>query len=261
MDESTLNTEETFFGFRKIRAQDKEHLVRGVFDNVASQYDLMNDLMSGGIHRIWKSVLIDRLNPQPGEVLLDVAGGTGDIAHSFLTRADRRHARDDLPQARAIICDINLEMLNAGAIRDDRRQFERRIQCVCGDAQSLPIPDRAIDSYTIAFGIRNVTRIEAALSDAYRVLKRGGRFVCLEFSHPITHGLQKIYDAYSLNVIPWLGEVVVQDRDSYQYLVESIRKFPHQDQFALMIKEAGFARVSYENLTGGIAAIHMGWKL
>lgn len=264
MAENTFHSEETSFGFQKVPTEDKERLVRGVFDSVATQYDLMNDLMSGGVHRIWKSVLIDRLNPQPGETLLDVAGGTGDIAHAFVKRADERSNSEKSTrsrEAKAIICDINHEMLKAGILRPDRESFEGRIACVCGDAQSLPVPDKTVDSYTIAFGIRNVTKIDEALNDAYRTLKRGGRFVCLEFSHPITEGFQKLYDTYSFNAIPWLGEKVANDRESYQYLVESIRKFPHQDHFATMIKNAGFRRVKYENLTGGIAALHMGWKL
>ncbi len=249
------------FGFRTVKAGDKARLVRGVFDSVASRYDLMNDLMSGGVHRIWKSVLIDRIGPQPGETLLDVAGGTGDVAAAFLARADERPRADEKPPANATLCDINYEMLKAGERRADMAQYAGRLRRVTGDAERLPFPGRSADAYTIAFGIRNVTDIDAALSEAFRILKPGGRFFCLEFSHPITEGLQKIYDAYSFNVIPWLGEQVADDRASYQYLVESIRKFPGQEAFAARIRKAGFARVKYENLTGGVAAIHSGWRI
>ena len=249
------------FGFRKVRTEEKAGLVRGVFDSVAPHYDVMNDLMSGGVHRLWKSVLLDRLGPQPGEVLLDVAGGTGDIALGFLSRAGRRPGAANKSAAKAVICDINYEMLNAGFARDERAGVRDDVTRICGDAQSLPIESGSIDSYTIVFGIRNVTDMDAALCEAYRVLRPGGRFLCLEFSHPITESLQKIYDEYSFNVIPWLGEHVADDRESYQYLVESIRKFPLQDVFADRIKSAGFSRVSYENLTGGVAALHAGWRI
>lgn len=253
--------DETSFGFRTVKTGDKARLVRSVFDSVASKYDLMNDLMSGGVHRIWKSVLLDRIGPQPDERLVDVAGGTGDIAAGFLKRADARPSADRKPPAKAIICDINYEMLKAGEDRPDMAAFGDRLTRVTGDAETLPFPDKSFDAYTIAFGIRNVTDMDAALRDAYRVLKPGARFFCLEFSHPITDGLQKAYDAYSFNVIPKLGEMVANDRDSYQYLVESIRKFPAQDAFAARIREAGFSNVKYENLTAGVAAIHSGWRV
>ncbi len=253
--------DETSFGFRTVKTGDKARLVRSVFDSVASKYDLMNDLMSGGVHRIWKSVLLDRIGPQPGERLVDVAGGTGDIAAGFLKRADARPSADRKSPAKAIICDINYEMLKAGEDRPDMAAFGDRLPRVTGDAEHLPAPDQSFDAYTIAFGIRNVTEMDAALRDAYRVLKPGARFFCLEFSHPITDGLQKAYDAYSFNVIPKLGEMVANDRDSYQYLVESIRKFPAQDAFAARIREAGFSNVKYENLTAGVAAIHSGWRV
>ena len=257
----TTNAEKTDFGFKEVDRDEKAGLVRAVFDSVAGDYDLMNDLMSGGVHRIWKSVLIDRLNPQPGQRLLDVAGGTGDVAASFLSRADKRPRAHERPLSSALICDINHAMMKAGEQRRDARRFDGRIARVCGDAENIPLSDNLVDSYTIAFGIRNVTNMDAALNEAYRVLKPGGRFVCLEFSHPVTDGLQRVYDAYSFNVIPWLGERVAHDRDSYQYLVESIRRFPVQDAFAARIERAGFSRVTYENLTAGVAALHMGWRL
>jgi demethylmenaquinone methyltransferase / 2-methoxy-6-polyprenyl-1,4-benzoquinol methylase len=249
------------FGFRTVAASEKAGLVRDVFDSVAGQYDLMNDLMSGGVHRIWKATLLDRLAPQPGQMLIDVAGGTGDIAIGFLKRANGRNSAGAKPPARAVICDINIEMLTAGAKREAATPFASQIARVCGDAQCLPLKDAQADAYTIAFGIRNVTDIDAALCEARRVLRPGGRFICLEFSHPITESLQKAYDAYSFKVIPWLGEKVANDRASYQYLIESIRKFPGQDAFAQRIRKAGFSRVSYENLTGGVAALHMAWRV
>ena len=252
--------EKTSFGFKEVNTDEKAGLVRGVFDSVSSRYDLMNDLMSGGIHRIWKGVLLDRLAPQPGQTLIDVAGGTGDVAIGFLNRANRRTTGQANP-AKAIICDINHEMLRAGAERKAATALDGQLTRVCGDAESLPLSNCSVDAYTIAFGIRNVTDMNAALHDAYRVLKPGGRFICLEFSHPITEGLQKIYDAYSFRAIPWLGEKVANDRASYQYLVESIRKFPSQEAFATQIKSAGFSRVTYENLTGGVAALHTAWRI
>lgn len=253
--------EKANFGFREVDRNEKTRLVREVFSSVAGRYDLMNDLMSGGAHRMWKSAFLTRLNPQPGETLLDVAGGTGDIAAGFLKRADgRTHARRAAP-ARALLCDINFEMLAAGAGRRDARAVEERLMRVCGNAEALPVPDRSADAYAIAFGIRNVTNIPVALREAFRALKAGGRFCCLEFSHPVTEGLQRLYDAYSFNVIPRLGALVANDRESYRYLVESIRGFPRQDAFAAMIGEAGFERVKYENLTGGVVAIHSGWRI
>jgi len=251
----------TSFGFRDVETGEKAGLVRDVFDSVAGNYDLMNDLMSGGIHRIWKSVLIDRLNPQPGQHLIDVAGGTGDVGINFLSRADDRPNAEFRAPATAALCDINHEMLKAGIGRKDAASFTDRLTRICGDAEQLPLPDRCADAYTIAFGIRNVTHMDQALKEAYRILRPGGRFVCLEFSHPVTEGLQKAYDAYSFNVIPWLGERVADDRASYQYLVESIRKFPSQEAFAGLITRAGFKRVSYENLTAGVAALHFGWRI
>lgn len=255
------NDDETSFGFRQVKAGEKAGLVRGVFDSVATRYDIMNDLMSAGVHRIWKSVLLDRLNPQPGQVLIDVAGGTGDIARGFIKRANSRPRSAETALAHGHICDINAEMLRAGIDRDEGLSYGSQLARICGDAERLPFQSGVADAYTIAFGIRNVTNMDAALSEAYRVLRPGGRFICLEFSHPVTEGLQKAYDAYSFNVIPWLGEKVADDRASYQYLVESIRKFPGQAAFAGRIKQAGFSRVTYENLTAGVAALHMAWRV
>lgn len=259
------------FGFKTVNRDEKVGLVRDVFDSVADNYDLMNDAMSLGIHRLWKSVLLDRLNPQPGQVLIDVAGGTGDIANGFLSRAQTRDARasrqsTESSPARAIVCDINHAMLAAGQTRAQDAShsdypYNDQISRVCGNAERLPFPDRYADAYTIGFGIRNVTDRDAALREAYRVLKPGGRFICLEFSRPILASLEKIYDQYSFSVIPWLGEKIVDDRESYEYLVESIRKFPTQDAFAQQISQAGFSRVTIENLSGGIAALHLAWRL
>jgi demethylmenaquinone methyltransferase/2-methoxy-6-polyprenyl-1,4-benzoquinol methylase len=248
------------FGFREVPAGEKAGLVRGVFDSVAPKYDLMNDLMSAGVHRLWKAVLIDRLNPRPGETLLDVAGGTGDIAAAFLARADDRRNSGAGPPARAIVADINLAMLKEGRGRRRKGEAAARLALLCADAENLPLPDQSVDAYAVAFGLRNVTNIPRALAEARRTLKIGGRFFCLEFSHLATEGLQKLYDAYSFRVIPRLGEMVAKDRDSYQYLVESIRRFPNQEALASMAREAGFSRVRYENLSAGIAAIHSGWR-
>jgi len=258
---SHRNEDKTSFGFRAVKTAEKAGLVRGVFDRVAGRYDVMNDLMSAGVHRVWKARLLDRLGPQPGRFLLDVAGGTGDIALGFLKRANIRPNADQKPPARALVCDINHEMLKAGAVREDAAALGGQLLRVCGDAERLPLPDKSADAYTIAFGLRNVSNMDAALAEARRVLRPGGRFICLEFSHPITQALQKLYDAYSFNVIPWLGEKVAGDRDAYQYLVESIRKFPGQEALAARMRAAGLARVKYENLTGGVAALHMAWRV
>lgn len=256
------DTEAIDFGFQTVPRAEKQNMVRGVFNSVADNYDLMNDLMSGGIHRLWKSVLLDRLAPRPGHHLVDVAGGTGDVALGFIKRAAEwaeinTDAASTDNKASAVVCDINHEMLKAGARRSPTESLGR----VCGNAEYLPLPSRCAHAYTIAFGIRNVTDRDAALKEAFRVLKPGGRFACLEFSHPITDILQKAYDRYSFSVIPWLGDKVTGDRASYQYLVESIRQFPTQDAFAKQIEAAGFSRVTYENLTGGVAALHLGWRL
>ncbi len=243
------------FGFEDVSREEKTRRVKGVFASVASKYDLMNDLMSAGVHRIWKANLIAKLNPQPGETLIDVAGGTGDVARAFLSRADQVGRRRGTAKAsQAIVADINEAMLRAGMARDGER-----IPRVACDAAALPFADRSADALTIAFGIRNVTEMDQALREFRRVLKPGGRFACLEFSQ-MTHGvLQDIYDRYSFSVIPQLGEWVTGDRDSYQYLIESIRRFPTQEAFAERVRAAGFSGVAYQNFTGGVAALHTGW--
>jgi demethylmenaquinone methyltransferase / 2-methoxy-6-polyprenyl-1,4-benzoquinol methylase len=245
------------FGFRDVDASEKPDLVRGVFDRVARRYDLMNDLMSGGVHRLWKDAVAARLNPQPGETIVDCAGGTGDMARRFARMARRAQLRRGGAGARIFVVDYNAEMIAAGR----QKGSEPEIAWAVGDAQRLPLPDASAEAYVIAFGIRNVTDIPAALREARRVLKPGGRFLCLEFSRPVTEALQKAYDAYSFKVIPEIGARVGGDREAYQYLVESIRRFPDQRKFATMIGEAGFARVDYTNFTGGVAALHTGRAL
>jgi demethylmenaquinone methyltransferase/2-methoxy-6-polyprenyl-1,4-benzoquinol methylase len=242
------------FGFRDVDAAEKPGLVRGVFDRVAGRYDLMNDLMSAGVHRLWKDATAARLNPQPGETIVDCAGGTGDMARRFARMARGARRRRGGADAKIVVVDYNAEMVAAGRGKGS----EPEIAWAVGDAQRLPLPDAAADAYVIAFGIRNVTDISAALREARRVLKPGGRFLCLEFSRPITEPLQKAYDAFSFNVIPEIGARVAGDRAAYQYLVESIRRFPDQRRFAAMIAEAGFSRVDYTNFTGGVAALHSG---
>ncbi|WBQ12175.1 class I SAM-dependent methyltransferase [Hyphomonadaceae bacterium BL14] len=250
-------TDTASFGFREVPRTAKVGLVREVFDRSARRYDLMNDLMSLGIHRVWKDITITRAAPRPGARLIDVAGGTGDLARAFLDRAETLQSRRGGAPAEAVVADINAEMLGAGLKRGARAHLD----WVCANAESLPFKDAHADAVTIGFGIRNVTDRMTALREMRRVLRPGGRFVCLEFSRPTTRALERVYDAWSFNVIPWLGERVARDRDSYQYLVESIRKFPHQSAFAAEMEAAGFSRVSVTNLSGGIAAIHVGWKL
>lgn len=243
---------QTHFGFKTVAEDEKAGLVHGVFSSVASRYDVMNDLMSMGIHRSWKNAMMDWLAPRNGQALLDVAGGTGDIAFRFLERA---------PQARVTVCDMTESMLVEGRKRAEAGAFADRLSWVTGDAMALPFADGQFDRYTISFGIRNVTRIEDALAEAWRVLRPGGRLMVLEFSQIPVPALQWVYDRYSYNVIPKMGDIVTGDRDSYQYLVESIRRFPDQDRFATMIEQAGFSRVSYRNLSMGIVALHSGWKI
>ncbi len=243
------------FGFREVALDEKQGLVDRVFERVAPSYDLMNDLMSGGWHRIWKDALVSRLSPprkprRPYHAL-DVAGGTGDIAFRIASRSEG---------ASVTVADINGDMLAVGRERAQARRL-KAITFVEANAEDLPFPAGRFDAVTIAFGIRNVPRIAAALTEAYRVLKPGGRFLCLEFSTVDVAGLDRLYDLFSFNVIPVLGQIVAGDADSYRYLVESIRKFPNQARFAAMIEAAGFERVEVDNLSGGIAAIHSGWKL
>lgn len=262
MSRQTDTQKTVSFGFEEVSPDEKTDRVKGVFRSVASRYDLMNDLMSAGVHRLWKHDTIARLNPQPGERLIDVAGGTGDLARAFIDRADRagrRRGRHEL--ASAVVCDINDAMLEAGRARADMRAYEDRIDWVCGDAQALPFPERSADAVTIAFGIRNVTDRGAALSEFRRVLKPGGRLAVLEFSHMTVPMLQDLYDTYSFNVIPRMGDLVASDRESYQYLVESIRKFPKQEDFREDVEAAGFSGVSITNFSGGIAALHYGWAV
>jgi len=245
------------FGFQDVDPAEKPGLVRGVFDRVARRYDLMNDLMSAGVHRVWKDMTAARLNPQPGETVVDCAGGTGDIARRLATLSRRARERRGGADAKIFVVDYNAEMVMAGR----ERGFAPEIAWAVGDAQRLPLPDRSADAYVIGFGIRNVTDIDAALREARRVLRPGGRFLCLEFSRPVGAALRAAYDAYSFNVIPAIGQAVAQDRASYQYLVESIRRFPDQKTFARMVEQAGFGRVSVTNFTGGVAALHHGWAL
>jgi len=254
-DQGTKNGAEegpkTHFGYREVPEGDKASLVRDVFDSVAPRYDLMNDLMSLGIHRLWKEALMDWLRPQPGMSLVDVGGGTGDIAFRFLEKGG----------GPVTVVDINAEMLAQGRDRALDRGILEGITWINGNAENLPLEDMSQDAYTTAFCIRNVTHIETALAEARRVLKPGGRFLCLEFSQVTVPALRKLYDAYSFNVLPALGERVAGDRDAYQYLAESIRRFPDQDTFAAMIGNAGLAQVKVRNLSGGIAALHSAWRI
>jgi demethylmenaquinone methyltransferase / 2-methoxy-6-polyprenyl-1,4-benzoquinol methylase len=246
----------THFGFRDVALGDKQALVNDVFHSVAQRYDLMNDLMSAGLHRVWKDIMVNMLNPPRTDrpfALLDVAGGTGDVAF--------RAAKAAGAGFRATVCDINSDMLDVGRERAAARHLDEKVSFVEGNAERLAFPDRAFDGYTIAFGIRNVPRIDRALSEAFRVLKPGARFLCLEFSTVDVPGLDRIYELFSFKVIPPLGRAVTGDADSYQYLVESIRKFPRPNAFADMIRAAGFSRVGWQSLSGGIVALHSGWRL
>ncbi len=246
----------THFGFRDVPLEDKQTLVNDVFHSVARRYDLMNDLMSAGLHRTWKDVMINALDPPRNArpfALLDVAGGTGDIAF--------RAARAAGTGFHATVCDINSDMLGVGRERAAAAGLEHQVSFVEGNAEALAFPDRNFDAYTIAFGIRNVPRIDLALSEAFRVLKPGSRFLCLEFSTVDVPGLDRLYDMFSFKVIPQLGKAVTGDADSYRYLVESIRKFPKPGVFTEMIRAAGFSRASCQILSGGIVALHSGWRL
>ena len=241
------------FGFDEVAPEDKALRVRDVFRRVASRYDLMNDLMSGGIHRLWKEALLDWLAPRRGMHLLDLAGGTGDVAMRFLNRLDG--------DGRVTLADINDAMLGVGRDRAMDAGWLTEIDWLAADAMALPFPDCSFDAVTIAFGIRNVTRIDQALAEARRVLRPGGRFLCLEFSKVVLPVLGQLYDTYSFNLVPLLGRYVAKDEASYRYLVESIRKFPDQQAFAALMKDAGLEQVRFRNLSGGIAAIHSGWRL
>src|SRR3954463_16352533 len=246
----------TPFGFREVPLGDKQTLVNDVFHSVAQRYDLMNDLMSVGLHRVWKDILINALNPPRGDApfaLLDVAGGTGDIAF--------RAAESAGPGFRATVCDINSDMLEVGRTRAAARHLDDRVSFVEGNAEALTFPNRNFDAYTIAFGIRNVPQIDLALSEAFRVLKPGGRFLCLGFSTVEGPGLDRIYDLFSFTGLPPLGGAVTGDAQSYRYLVESIRRFPKPNSFADMIRAAGFSRVAWQSFSGGIVALHSGWRL
>ena len=246
----------TSFGFEQVSEGEKQPRVNKVFHQVAERYDIMNDLMSGGMHRIWKDAFVAWLNPPQkarGFKLLDVAGGTGDISFRVIDRSRRN--------AHCTVLDINGSMLQVGKDRAMEKGLDQHCTFVEANAEDLPFEDKSFDAYTIAYGIRNVPRIDKALSEAYRVLRRGGRFMCLEFSNVEMPVLDKVYDAFSFHAIPRIGDAVTGDADSYAYLVESIRKFPNQTRFAAMIEKAGFGQVTYRNLSGGITAMHSGWKL
>ena len=242
----------TDFGFSRVKSKDKSNLVKKIFENVSGRYDLMNDFMSLGIHRVWKKSMLDWLAPRRGQSLVDVAGGTGDIAFNFIKRAKTG--------ANATILDLTESMMLEGKKKTIDLPEESQINWVCGDAMRMPFSDCTFDVYTISFGIRNVTNISKTLSEAYRVLKPGGRLMILEFSSVNNDLISWIYDKYSFNIIPKLGEFVSNDRESYQYLVESIRKFPNQEKFSEMIINEGFRKVKYRDLTFGIAALHSAWK-
>lgn len=283
-----LNPESTQFGEEAVTPEEKTAKVRGVFDSVADQYDVMNDLMSGGVHRLWKNHLIRRIRPKAGLSYLDVAGGTGDIAFRIKEaiekkqrispslreglgeglkpdpKADIQHPHLNPPpigRGKIVLCDLNWDMLRVGRDRAVDKGYLDDFEWVTGNAEALPIPSNSVDVYTIAFGLRNVTRIDDGLKEAFRVLKPGGRFFCLEFSHVQNPVMSKLYDGFSFGVIPKIGEVVAKDRESYQYLVESIRKFPTQKALKSRMEDAGFTKCKYENLSFGIAAIHYGIKV
>jgi demethylmenaquinone methyltransferase/2-methoxy-6-polyprenyl-1,4-benzoquinol methylase len=247
-----MSEKTTHFGFQDVPEAEKAGRVRGVFGSVASNYDVMNDAMSFGIHRIWKDAMMDWLAPRAGQRLLDVAGGTGDISFRFLRRAGRGHAT---------VLDLTEPMLVEGQKRAEAEALADSLDWVVGDAMALPFEDNSFDVYTISFGIRNVTRPQEALNEAFRVLRPGGRLMVLEFSQIPNDLMQKVYDLYSFNIIPRLGQVIARDRDSYQYLVESIRRFPDQETFLGMVRAAGFENAKYRNLSMGIACLHSGWKI
>lgn len=239
------------FGFTQVEPEEKTKLVKKVFASVADSYDKMNDVMSLGVHRLWKKALVNQLNLSPNSHHLDLAGGTGDISFKIL---------EQYPETKITLCDINEEMLRVGQSRC-KSHHVGKIEWVCGDAAHLPFSDNVFDCYTIAFGLRNVTEMQSAINEAYRVLKPGSRYFCLEFSKVVLPLIDEIYEQYSFKVIPKMGELVANDKESYQYLVESIVKFPSQLELEEMLRIAGFERVRHENLSGGIVAIHSGWKV
>jgi demethylmenaquinone methyltransferase / 2-methoxy-6-polyprenyl-1,4-benzoquinol methylase len=247
---------QTHFGYETVPLAEKQERVDSVFRSVARRYDLMNDLMSGGLHRAWKDALVTAVNPPKSArdfAVLDLAGGTGDVAF--------RIAQTGGPRTRIVVCDINADMLAVGRERATERGYDAHVSFEQGNAEELAYPDRSFDCVTIAFGIRNVPRIEQALAQVHRVLKLGGRFLCLEFSSVDVPGLDTLYELYSFQVIPRIGNAVTGDREAYQYLVESIRKFPKPKTFAAMLGTAGFRRVSFKSMTGGVVALHSGWRL
>jgi demethylmenaquinone methyltransferase / 2-methoxy-6-polyprenyl-1,4-benzoquinol methylase len=247
------NPESEWFGFRRIRPEEKTRLVGRVFSSVAGNYDIMNDLMSGGLHRLWKDTLVRHMNPKAGHKILDVAGGTGDIA--------LRCHRKTKGKADIVVCDINPAMLEKGKAKALDQGVISGLTWVTGNAEALPFPDSSMDTYSIAFGLRNVTRIDQALREAARVLKPGGRFFCMEFSPGVIPSLRPLYEAYCVNILPLLGQFVAKDRDAYQYLAESILKFPAQEALASRMEQAGLERAKWTNLNGGIAVIHEAWRL
>lgn len=250
---SSTNPEAQWFGFDRVAPDEKTARVIDVFTSVADKYDLMNDLMSGGLHRLWKDRFVAQLRPRAGEAILDVAGGTGDIALRCLQATGGK--------ARVTVCDLNPDMLRVGQTKAVDAGWLTGLDWITGNAEALPFADDAFDALTISFGLRNVTRIDTALSAFFRVLKAGGRFFCMEFSPAVASPLKPLYDLYSFSVLPWLGDKVAQDRDSYRYLAESIRQFPPPTELATRMEKAGFAQVKHHRLMGGIAVIHSGWKL
>ena len=245
------------FGYRDVPAAEKAGMVARVFESVAPRYALMNDLMSAGVHRLWKNAMVDVLHPRVGEAFLDVAGGTGDIAFRIVQRVGLGSGGG----GHVTICDINPAMLEVGRDRAVDRGLLKGLTWTTGDAESLPFPDRSFDAYTIAFGLRNVTDIDKALREAFRVLRPGGRFLCLEFSKVTSAPIGRVYDAYSERALPLLGRVIARDAESYRYLHESIRRFPSQRDLARRMREAGFERVSWRNMTLGVVALHTGWRI
>ena len=241
------------FGAQRVPLDEKSNLVRDIFDRVASRYDIMNDIMSGGAHRIWKKQMLDVIAPKEGSVHLDVAGGTGDVGFRVISYCHER--------VRVIVCDLSENMVLQGRSRGWDRGILNNIEWIVGNAEELPIEDSSVDSYSIAFGIRNVTEIDKVLLEAARVLKPGGRFVCLEFSPDQIPGLDILYRLYSFSVIPLMGKIVARDVDAYRYLVESIQKFPPPKVFSKMIEEAGFGGITWQSLSGGIAGLHSGWRV